>query len=185
MLTLWRELEGWSSGKQEDWTGMAHVLTYLKKLEAHSAFQVSPRGLLGGREDGLICLTKRYGLNNATSQFCAAADDDRIQLPVGSRPAWRTGEKQVYEWRLKLKCLEGANRNHPTRPQRKDRRHFGLPLCALNAWKLKLTYECANVNTRVTWNMCSQHGPTGWCCLRKHSPFFCNDDMQQIRIYRT
>lgn len=38
-------------GRKRTEQGMAHVLTYLKKLQANSAFQVSPRGLLGARED--------------------------------------------------------------------------------------------------------------------------------------
>lgn len=106
---------------------MAHVLTYLKKLLANSAFQVSPRGLLGGMEDGLICLTKRYGLNNATSQFRAAADD-RIQLPVGSSPAETTARVALKSKTFGRRSRKPSSPTPHTTMKAKSRR-LRLPLC--------------------------------------------------------
>ena len=60
----------------------------------------------------------------------------------------------------------------PPIPQRKESTHFGLPLYVLNTWTMKFMYECAKPNTPFTRNVCSQHWPTGWRCLRNHSLFF-------------
>jgi hypothetical protein len=57
------------------------------------------------------------------------------------------------------KCTGGAKNSNvwrelqkplPTLAQRKERTHFGFPLCVLNARTMKLRYECAKPNTRFT-----------------------------------